>query len=66
MLGVGFVVIDALDGGIEGREADYNDVDVRLAAGLAFPGERAVGKVNLDPVAAEEQSPDDAALARLG
>src|ERR1035441_2251219 len=40
-------------------------MDVRLPARLAFPRERAVGKVNLHPVTTEEQSPDDRHLLAL-
>ena len=32
---------------VKGGEADDHDVDVRLASRLAFPRERAVGKMNL-------------------
>ena len=50
---------------VERREADDDDVDVGLAAGLALPGKRAVGEMDLQAVTREELVPENADLLAL-
>jgi len=59
MFEIGIVVRDEFRGNFITAKADDDDVNVRFAASLALPSERAVSKVNLHAETTEEQSPDD-------
>ena len=63
--GVGVVVVNAFSVRVECAEADDDDVNVRFAAGFAFPCERAMGEVDLQVVALEEFVPENADLLAL-